>query len=260
MHAADSLRCTAENQCNSVKQLYSNFFKKTSFSLKYLQGSQCNRDAHGFPSQFCSGDPDSGPVSTSVFASREKGVVGRGGSHVTRRRQGNEPASCRGNTGKGMTEMKTGAGRLMVWTQSVLTRRGAGPRDGPSDRSPWSPLLFTRTYSDLCTVTDSRQVPDSHLLPAGPGTSPRAQGQQRGRLRGSDPRSALWRREGLHGPEARRVQGKREEPGAGWMLRGAGAGGGGHGSQESLATHRWGCPPPRTVESLRKTAGGAKSD
>lgn len=144
-----------------------------------------------------------------------------------RRRQGNEPASCRGNTGKAMTEMKMGAGRLMVWTQSLLTRRGAGPRDGPSDRSPGSPLLFIRTYSDLCTVTDSRQVPDSHLLLAGPGTSPWAQGQQRGRLRGLDPRSALWRREGLQGPEARRVRGKREKPGAGWMLRGAGAGGGG---------------------------------
>lgn len=99
---------TAENQCNSVKQLYSNFFKKTSFSLKYLQGSQSITETR-------MGSPLSSAVVTQI-----RGLFppylprGRKGwwaeeSHVTRRRQrGNEPASCRGNTGKGMTEMKTG--------------------------------------------------------------------------------------------------------------------------------------------------------
>lgn len=139
----------------------------------------------------------------------------------------NEPASCRGNTGAGMTGMKTGRGRADCGLDAAPAllefpvQSGSRAPGWALTTKPVESLLFIRTRSDLCTTTNSRQVPSGHLLPAGPGASPRAQGQQRGRLQGSDPRSALWRREGLKGPEARRAWG---EVGGAWGKEEGGCG------------------------------------
>ena len=78
-----------------------------------------------------------------------RGGVGGVVSHVVRESRGNEPASCRGNTGAGMTGMKTRCGRADCGLDAApalpefQSRRGAGPLDGPSPRSPWSPYSLS---------------------------------------------------------------------------------------------------------------------
>lgn len=145
MHAADFRPLHSRKPMQLCKTIIFQFFKKTSFSLKYLQGSQCNREAHGFPL--------SSAVVTQIFGGLFLPPYlprGRRGwwaeEEVTwmRRRQENEPASCRGNTGRDDGD-EDGAGRLMVWTQSVLTRRGAGPEMGLRSK-PAEPFTL---YQDL---------------------------------------------------------------------------------------------------------------
>lgn len=100
-------------------------------------------------------------------------------------------------------------------SRRVQSRQGARRPDGPSPRSPWSPLLFIRTCSDLCTMTDSRQVPYSTHCLRDPAPRPGHRGCReadfRVRIPGLHPGEERGFRDQRRGGCGRR----REEPGVG---------------------------------------------
>lgn len=173
---------------------------------------------------------------------------------MVRESTGNEPASCRGNTGAGMTGMKTGRGRADCGLDAApalpefQSRWGAGPLDGPSPRSPWSPysllgpaLIFVPrpTHGRCPLVTCYLRDPE-----------PRSghRGSREAGFRVQIPVCTLEKR-GASGTRGEEGRGEWEEPGAGRRVDAERRRGPCGGSQEPLRTLRWGSPPQNSGES-----------
>ena len=100
-------------------------------------------------------------------------------------------------------------------SRRVQSRRGARRPDGPSPRSPWSPLLFIRTCSDLCTVTDSWQVPYSTCCLRDPAPHPGHRGSREADFRVRIPGLHSGEEGGFRDQRRGGCRRKREEPGVG---------------------------------------------
>lgn len=159
-------------------------------------------------------------------------------------------------------------GLTAVWMQHLLSwsfqsSRGAGPLDGPSPRSPWSPYSLSGPALIFVPRPIHGRCPLVTCYLRDPVPHPGHRGSREAGFRVQIPDLPSGEERGLRDQRRGGRGGKWEEPGArrrvdvercrGWWVGGAREPGASEDSQMGVST-------PKTVGSLIKTTGGAQSD